>query len=150
MSKKEKILAQLSDQRKGLKKMNLSMVGDLQSAIERMKSYDLEDSYSVAFTDYEYAVDLMESLKNAVRDYLSSEKKFTTESYDHSQAYQEAANLYGEITTQLDSLGVEESPEIRQYGDDLAEGEAKGQAAFEKTQSEFKDHNKLVDISDFN
>ena len=35
------------------------MVSDLQAAIERMKSYDLEDWYSVAFTDDEYAVDLM-------------------------------------------------------------------------------------------
>ena len=144
MSKKEKILAQLSDQRKGLKKMNLSMVGDLQSAIERMKSYDLEDSYSVAFTDYEYAVDLMESLKNAVRDYLSSEEKFTTESYEHSEAYQEAANLYGEITTQLDSLGVEESPEISQYGQDLAEGEDKGMTAWNREQNDFPLHNELV------
>ena len=150
MSKKEKILAKLSDQRKGLKKINLSMVGDLQSAIERMKSYDVEYDYDKAFTEYEYALDLMEQARQAANTYVESYSKFEENTYDQWEAYQEASRLYGEITTQLDSLGVEESPEIRQYGDDLVEGEAKGQAAFEKTQSEFKDHNKLVDISDFN
>ena len=35
------------------------MVSDLQTAIEDMKSYDLRDSYNIAFTDYEYALGLL-------------------------------------------------------------------------------------------
>ena len=146
MSKKEKILAKLSEQRKGLKKMNLSMVGDLQSAIERMKSYDLEDSYSVAFTEYEYALGLMEEAKRAADKYISDYDNLERDLDNQWEAYQEASRLYEEITTQLDSLGVEESPEISQYGQDLAEGEAIGQESFNRTQSDFGDHNDLVDL----
>ena len=147
---KEKILAKLSDQRKGLKKLNLSMVSDLQAAIERMKSYDVEYAYDKTFTEYEYALGLMEQARSAANKYIEDKSEFLDTIDSQWEAYQEASRLYGEITEQLYSLGIEESPEIRQYGDDLAEGETKGQAAFETTQSEFREHNALVDISDFN
>ena len=143
---KEKILAKLSDQRKGLKKLNLSMVSDLQTAIEDMKSYDLRDSYNIAFTDYEYALGLMLEARTAVREYLQTSDKYNDDMNDQWASYQEASRLYGEITEQLYSLGIDESPEIEQYGTDLAEGETEGQDAYSRYESDFPDHNELVDL----
>lgn len=150
MNKREKILAKLSDQRKGLKKVNLSMVSDLQNAIERMKSYDVEDAYYSAFTEYEYALGLMEEAKRAANKYIEDSQKMDETLNAQWEAYQEASNIYGEIIQQLDSLGLPESPQIENYGNDLAEGERQGQEAFGRTQSDFGQHNDLVDISDFN
>ena len=143
---KEKILAKLSDQRKGLKKLNLSMVSDLQTAIEDMKSYDLGEAYSRANTDYEYALGLLLEARSSVRDYLQSSDRFDQDMNDQWASYQEASRLYGEITDQLSSLGIEESPEILQYGYDLAEGETAGQEAYSRYESDFPDHNELVSL----
>ena len=70
MSKKEKILAKLSDQRKGLEKVHLSIMSDLKAAVETMKSYDVEDAYYSAFTEYEYALGLMEQARIAANKYI--------------------------------------------------------------------------------
>jgi len=145
---KKEFFANLATQRKANKKYSLSLMTDLTAAIERMKSYDLEYSYDVAFTEYEYAVGLLESAKNAADRYIASHEEFVTKGNDQWEAYQEASNLYGQISDQLFDLGIEESPQLTQYGNDLAEGETQGQKAFDQTQSEFSDHNELVDVSD--
>ena len=147
--KKEKFLAELNKKRP-IKKLALSMISDLSEAITKMKSFDLENEYSVAFTEYENALYLMEQAKNAADKYISSYDDFSNSADEHWEAYQAASDVYGQISQQLFDLGIDESPELSQYGDDLAEGETAGQKAFDQTQSEFSEHNELVDISNFN
>tara|TARA_R110002020_G_scaffold101523_1_gene239062 strand:- start:1550 stop:1996 length:447 start_codon:yes stop_codon:yes gene_type:complete len=143
---KKEFFANLETQRKANKKYSLSLMTDLTAAIERMKSFDLEYSYDVAFTEYEYALGLLDSLKNAADRYIASYDEFSQRADEQWEAYQEASNLFGQISDQLIDLGVEESPQLTQYGNDLAEGETQGQKAFDQTQREFLDHNELVDI----
>lgn len=150
MSKKEKILAKLNDQRKGLKKINLSIISDLKAALENMRSYDIEYDYDKAFTEYEYALDLMEQARQAANAYVESYSKFEENAYEHWEAYTEASTKFGELELQLDYLGIEPSSEIESYRDEIVEGERQGQEAFSRTQSDFGRHNDLVDISDFN
>ena len=144
---KEKFLHQLSRQKDGnVKKLNLSAMSDLADAINDMQSYDLEYSYSTTFTEYEYALGLMEQAKAAADKYVSTYDSFSDDADNQWEAYQKASDLYSEVSSQLYDLGIEESPELAKYGDFLAEGETQGQKAFEQTQSEFSEHNELVDL----
>ena len=150
MNKKEKILAKLSDQRKGLKKVHLSIMSDLKAAVETMKSYDVEDAYYSAFTEYEYALGLMEEAKRAANKYIEDSQKMDETLNAHWEAYTEASTKFGELELQLDYLGIEPSSEVESLRDSVVEGERQGQEAFGRTQSDFGQHNDLVDISDFN
>ena len=147
--KKEKFFAALNKKRPS-KKLALSMISDLSEAITKMKSYDLENEYSVAFTDYENSLGLLETLKNAADDFVQSYGKFETSSVEHWEAYQAASDIYRQISDQLSDLGIDESPELSQYGDDLAEGEDAGRKSFDQTQNEFGQYNEILDISNFN
>ena len=150
MNKKEKILQQLSDQRIAAKKYSLSLMSDLQVAIDEVKSFDLEYSFDKVFTEYEVALFALEEAKRTADKYIEEKRIFVDNADAQWESYQRASELYSQISNQLYDLGVEESPELSQYGDDLAEAETAGQKAFEQTQSEFSDHNELVDVSNFN
>jgi|TARA_R110002012_G_scaffold305717_1_gene509963 tetratricopeptide (TPR) repeat protein len=151
MNTKEKFLLQLNKFKpKGLNKISLSAMSDLSSAISEMQSYDLEGDYDKASNAYEEAISLMEQAKRAADKYIPLYSDFEKNAYDQWEAYQKASKEYLEISSQLYDLGVDESPELAQYGNALADGETTGQKAFEQTQSEFGDHNELVDISSFN
>ena len=148
---KEKFLQQLSRQKDGnVKKLNLSAMSDLADAINDMQSYDLEYEFSTAFTEYEYALGLMEQAIAAADKYIPAYSKFEEMSSVQWEAYQKASDLYSEVSSQLYDLGIEESPELAKYGDFLAEAETQGQKAFQQTQEDFPEHNELVDISNFN
>jgi hypothetical protein len=146
---KEKFLAELNKKRPS-KKLALSMMSDLSEAIATMKAFDLENKYDVAFTEYENALGLMEQARNAADKYIGAKSDFVDSGNEHWASYETASELYHEIYNQLRDLGVDESPEISDLGNDLAEGENAGVEFFEKTQSEFSEHNELVDISNFN
>ena len=151
MNTKEKFLHQLSRQKDGnVKKLNLSAMSDLADAINDMQSYDLEYEFSTAFTEYEYALGLMEQAIAAADKYIPAKNKFVDAADDQWEAYQKASGLHTEVSNQLYDLGIEESPELAKYGGFLAEAETQGQKAFEQTQSDFPEHNELVDISNFN
>ena len=150
MSKKEKILAKLSEQRKNLKKINLSIVSDLQESINALNAFDIERDYDVAITDYRYALGLMEQAIQAANTYVESYSKFEENIGFHFERYAEASQLLGELELQLDYLGVEPSGEIESYSNIVEENESLAQDAFDKSQSDFGKHNDLVDISDFN
>ena len=145
---KEKFLAELKRQRPT--KVNLSMVSDLSEAVTEMRSYDLENKFDVAFTEYENALGLMEQARNAADRYIEASRNFDDAASEHWGSYETARDLYFEIYNQLQDLGVSESPEISDFGNAVAEGETAGQKAFEQTQSEFSEHNDLVDVSNFN
>jgi hypothetical protein len=145
---KEKFLAELQKQRPS--KVNLSMVSDLSEAVTEMRSYDLEGKFSTAMTEYENALGLMEQARNAADKYIEANRDFDDAASEHWATYETARDLYFEISNQLQDLGVSESPEISDFGNAVAEGEAAGQKAFDQTQSEFSEHNELVDISNFN
>ena len=150
MSKKEKILAKLSDQRKGLKKVNLSIVSELEESINELNAFDIERDYDVAITEYEYALGLIEQAKEAANSYVESYSKFEENIANHFERYAQANQLLGELRLQLDYLGVEPSSEIESYGNIVEENESLAQDAYNKSQSDFGKHNDLVDISDFN
>ena len=145
---KEKFLAELKRQRPT--KVNLSMVSDLSEAVTEMRSYDLENKFDVAFTEYENALGLMEQARNAADRYIEASRNFDDAANEHWGSYETARDLYFEVYNQLQDLGVSESPEISDFGNAVAEGETAGQKAFDQTQSEFSEHNELVDISNFN
>ena len=145
---KEKFLAELKKQRPT--KVNLSMVSDLSEAVTEMRSYDLENKFDVAFTEYENALGLMEQARNAADKYIPAYSDFETASYEQWESHQKASDLYHEIYNQLQDLGVEGSPEISDLGNELADGETAGQKGFEQTQSDFGEHNQILDISNFN
>jgi hypothetical protein len=146
---KEKFLAELQKKRPS-KKLALSMMSDLSEAITEMKSFELENKFDVAFTEYENALGLMDQARNAADKFIPAYSDFETASYEQWEAYQRASNLYHEIYNQLQDLGVEESPEISDLGNDLAEGETAGMKSHDQTQSEFAEHNQILDISNFN
>ena len=147
MNTKEKFLLQVNKfKSKGLNKINLSAMTDLAAAISEMQAYDLEGDYDRAKSEYVDAMGLMEQAKNAASNYIALYDSFSMNADDQWEAYQKASDAYGEISDKLYDLGVEESPELAQYGDALAEGETKGQKAFDQTQNEFDDHNELVDL----
>ena len=145
----QKFFAELNKKRPS-KKLALSLMSDLSEAITEMKSYDLENKYDVAFTEYENALGLREQAMNAADKYIEANRVFDDNIQEQWASYQQASDLYHEIYNQLQDLGFEESPEISDLGNDLAEGETAGQKAFDQTQSEFSEHNELVDISNFN
>ena len=145
---KEKFLAELKRQRPT--KVNLSMVSDLSEAVTEMRSYDLEGKFSTAMTEYDNAIRLMDEARNAADKYIEAGRDFDNAANEQWGAYETARDLYFEVYNQLQDLGVSESPEISDFGNAVAEGEEAGQKAFEQTQSEFSEHNELVDISNFN
>jgi len=145
---KEKFLAELSKQRPT--KINLSAVSDLSEAVTEMRSYDLENKFNVAFTEYENALGLMEQARNAADKYVEAERAFTDASDEHWASYETARDLYFDVYNQLQDLGVSESPEVSDFGIAVADGEEAGQKAFDHTQNDFSEHNELVDISNFN
>tara|TARA_R100001463_G_scaffold131537_1_gene191629 strand:- start:938 stop:1390 length:453 start_codon:yes stop_codon:yes gene_type:complete len=150
MNKKEKILAQLSNQKKSLTKYKLSLMTDLRAAIEDMKSYDLQSSFDNAFTEYEYALGLMQEAKKAADTYIEASRKFDDDMSEQWDYYLNAKDIYFEVTDQLQDLGVPESQEITDMGNDIANAESEGQDAYSKYESDFSEHNELVDISNYN
>tara|TARA_R110000824_G_scaffold382472_1_gene575675 strand:- start:108 stop:560 length:453 start_codon:yes stop_codon:yes gene_type:complete len=150
MNKKEKILQQLSDQRIAAKKYSLSLMSDLRTAVEEMRSYDLQSSYDTTFTEYEHALGLMEQARNAADNYIGASNKFDDDLQEQWASYERARDLYFEVYNQLQDLGVPESSELSDLGNAVAEGETAGQKGFDQTQSEFSEHNELVDVSNFN
>jgi hypothetical protein len=145
---KEKFLAELKRQRPT--KVNLSMVSDLSEAVAEMRSYDLEGKFSTAMTEYDNALGLMEQARNAADKYIEANRDFDDAANEQWGSYETARDLYFEVYNQLQDLGVSESPEISDFGNAVSDGETAGQKAYDQTQSEFSEHNELVDISNFN
>lgn len=146
--KKEKFLAELSKQRPT--KINLALVDELNTLVDEMKSFGLENKYDVAFTEYENALGLMNQAINAADKFIPAYSDFETAAYEQWEVYQQAKEKYFEITNQLQDLGIAESPHLTDLFSEIANGEQIGMKAFEQTQSEFSEHNELVDISNFN
>ena len=145
---KEKFLAELKRQRPT--KINLALMSDLKDLVAEMKSYDLESKFSTAMSDYDNAIRLMDEARNAADKYVPAYSEFETASYEHWEVYRKAQETYFEITNRLQDLGVSESPELSDLFSEIANGEEVGMKSNEQTQSEFPDHNELVDISNFN
>jgi hypothetical protein len=146
--KKEKFFAELNKKRPS--KVNLSMVSDLSEAVTEMRSYDLEGKFSIAMSEYDNALGLMDQARNAADKYIEASRDFDDAASEHWGSYETARDLYFEVYNQLQDLGVSESPEISDFGNAVGDGETAGQKAFEQTQSEFGQHNELVDVSNFN
>jgi hypothetical protein len=146
--KKEKFFAELSKQRPT--KINLALVDELNTLVDEMKSFDLENKFDVVITEYENALGLMNQAINAADKYVPLYSEFEGAAYEQWEVYQKAQEKYFEITNQLQDLGIAESPHLTDLFREIANGEQIGMKAFEQTQSEFRDHNALVDISNFN
>ena len=123
MSKKEKILAKLSEQRKGLKKVNLSLIGDLQNDNEAIKSIDLQNVYDLAFTDYEFALGKFEEAQRSVEEFIGSFDRLSDAVDNVEDLLISAGQNLSEIKNQLDSLGIEPNAEINMIEDELRESE---------------------------
>ena len=123
MSKKEKILAKLSEQRKGLKKVNLSLIGDLQNANEAIKDIDLRNAYDLAFTDYEFALGKFEEAQRSVEEFIDSYNGLTEAVANTENLLMSADQSLSEIKNQLDSLGIEPNAEINMIEEELRESE---------------------------
>ena len=140
---KEKFLAELKRQRPT--KINLSLMSDLSEAVTEMKSYNLETQYDTAKSLYVEALGLLNTLEGVVDRYAASYDQFEMDADFHWESYQKARDLYNDIYNQLQDLGVDESPEISNFGNEIADGETVGQKAFDQTQSEFGEHNVLIE-----
>tara|TARA_R110001599_G_scaffold343894_1_gene566954 strand:+ start:259 stop:708 length:450 start_codon:yes stop_codon:yes gene_type:complete len=145
---KEKFLAELSKQKPT--KINLALVDELNTLVDEMKSFDLENKFDVVFTEYENALGLMNQAINAADKYVPLASDFEAAAYEQWEVYQQAQEKYFEITNQLQDLGIAESPHLTDLFREIANGEQIGMKAFDQTQSEFSEHNELVDISNFN
>tara|TARA_R110000744_G_scaffold178174_3_gene297124 strand:- start:4065 stop:4517 length:453 start_codon:yes stop_codon:yes gene_type:complete len=141
---KKQFLSEVS-KHKGSRKYTLSLMTDLASAVAEMKSFNLEGQYSKAKSEYNEALSLFETFKTAADSYTSSYDNFSMDADYHWEAYEKARDIYFEVTSQLQDLGVDESPEISDIGNEIADAETIGQKAFEQTQSDFDDHNELVE-----
>ena len=146
MKIKEKILAQLSSNRKSLTKYNMSLMSDLKTAVEDMNSYDLESSHNNASSEYENALGLMEQARVAADKYIESSREFDDDMSMQWDSYTTARDLYFEVSNQLQDLGVPESPELSDLGNAVANGEEAGQKAYSDYENGFSEHNELVDI----
>ena len=123
MSKKEKILAKLSEQRNWLKKINLSLIGELQNANEALKDIELQNAYDLAFTDYEFALGKFEEAQRSVEEFIDSYNGLTEAVANTENLLMSADQSLSEIKNQLDSLGIEPNAEINMIEEELRESE---------------------------
>jgi hypothetical protein len=131
-------------------KVSLAQMADLNSIIEKLKSYDIQTELYAVEELYENAVNEAEKSRLAANQYIEKKTDLYEITGDHWDIYTEASELYQEITNQLYELGVEPSPELEAYGDILAQNEQLGQETYSEMENGFNMHNELVDISDFN
>ena len=148
MDSKEKFLEQISRQKDGdVRKVNLSAMSDLASAINAMKSYDLENKFSTAFSNYQTALNLLKNVRKAAMSYLSSYDTFIAAADKQGQQYETANDLYDEISEELSALGVSGSAELSKYGDFLSKGKAQRQKAFTQIKTKFPALKELNNIA---
>ena len=148
MNTKEKFLKQISKQNDiDVRKVNLSVMSDLASAINAMKSYDLENKFSTALSDYQTAFDLLKNVRKAAMSYLSSYDKFVAAADKQGQEFEIASDLYDEISEELSALGVSGSAELSKYGDFLSKGKAQRQKAFTQIKTKFPALKELNNIA---
>tara|TARA_R110001583_G_scaffold22461_1_gene84281 strand:+ start:1688 stop:2140 length:453 start_codon:yes stop_codon:yes gene_type:complete len=140
---KQKFFAELNKRRPS--KINLSLMSDLSSAVEEMRSYNLEAQYETAKSQYVDALGLLNTLEGVVDRYASSFDKLSMDSDFQLEAYEKARDIYFEITNQLQDLGVDESPEISNLGNEIAEGEQARVRAADQISTEFDEHDSLIE-----
>ena len=132
------------------KKVSLAQMADLQQIVDELVSYDTEHQTSWTEELYDNAVAAKDTARLEANKYFERRDIMDDVLHNHWETYQKASELYQEISNQLYDLGVEPSPELEKMREHIAANEQFGQEAFQKTQDEFRDHNELLDISDFN
>jgi len=129
-------------------KVELTRMGDLRKAVDKLKTYDLEKDLSSLRSQYKAINGVLTKLKTQSKTFVKDYGKFEGLADKQWKDYQAASKLSNELAKDLNELGMDGDSFTREYDNALADAETIGQASFKATQSDFKNYNDIVDLSE--
>jgi hypothetical protein len=123
-------------------------MGDLRKAVDKLKTYDLEKDLSSLRSQYKAINGVLTKLKTQSKTFVKDYGKFEGLADKQWKDYQAASKLSNELAKDLNELGMDGDSFTREYDNALADAETIGQASFKATQSDFKNYNDIVDLSE--
>ena len=141
---------------KELKEFNLSKVervdlgamDDLKKAVSKLKGYDLENQLSSLKGQYNSINGVLTKLKSQSKTFIKDYGKFEGILDKQWKDYQAASKLSSQIAKDLRELGIDGNSFTQEFDNALADAETIGQASFKATQSDFKNYNDIVDLTE--
>ena len=131
-----------------VQKVELTRMGDLRKAVEKLKTYDLEKDLSSLRSQYKTINGALTKLKSQsktfVKDYIKLEGKADKQWSD----YQKASKLSNQLAKDLNELGMDGDSFTREYDNALADAETIGQATYKATETDFANYNDIVDLTE--
>jgi hypothetical protein len=130
-----------------VERVQLGAIDDLKKAVSKLKSYDLENQLSALKGQYNSINGALTKLKSQSKTFIKDYGKFEGQADKQWKDYQAASKLSSQIAKELRELGIDDSF-IQEYDNALADAETIGQASFKATQSDFKNYNDIVDLTE--
>jgi len=127
-------------------KVELTRMGDLRKAVDKLKTYDLEKDLSSLRSQYKAINGALSKLKGQAKSFVNDSNKFDGLIDKQWKDYQKASKLSNQLAKDLNELGMDGDSFTREYDATLADAETIGQASFKATQSDFKNYNDIVDL----
>jgi len=129
-------------------KVELTRMGDLRKAVSKLKSYDLEKELSNLRSQYKTINGALTKLKSQSKTFIKDYVKFEGIIDKQWKDYQAASKLSNELAKDLNELGMDGDSFTREYDNALADAETIGQASYKATESDFKNYNEIVDLTE--
>ena len=131
-----------------VEKVHLGAMDDLRKAVDKLKTYDLEKDLSSLRSQYKTINGALTKLKSQSKTFVKDYGKFEGQADKQWKDYQAASKLSSQIAKDLRELGIDGASFTREYDNELADAETIGQASFKATQSDFKNYNDIVDLTE--
>jgi hypothetical protein len=131
-----------------VEKVQLGAMDDLKKAVSKLKSYDLENQLSSLKGQYNSINGALTKLKSQSKTFVKDYGKFEGQADKQWKDYQAASKLSSQIAKDLRELGIDGNSFTQEYDNALADAETIGQASFKATQSDFKNYNDIVDLTE--
>ena len=129
-----------------VEKVQLTRMGDLRKAVEKLKTYDLEKDLSSLRSQYKTINGALTKLKGQAKSFVNDSNKFDGLIDKQWKDYQKASKLSNELAKDLNELGLDGDSFTREYDTALADAETIGQASYKATENDFKNYNDIVDL----
>ena len=131
-----------------VEKVQLTRMGDLRKAVEKLKTYDLEKQLSSLRTQYKTVNGALTKLKGQAKSFVNDSNKFDGLIDKQWKDYQKASKLSNELAKDLNELGLDGDSFTREYDNALADAETIGQATYKATETDFANYNDIVDLTE--
>jgi hypothetical protein len=129
-----------------VQKVDLTRMGDLRKAVEKLKTYDLEKDLSSLRSQYKTINGALTKLKGQAKSFVNDSNKFDGLIDKQWKDYQKASKLSNQLAKDLNELGMDGDSFTREYDNALADAETIGQASYKATENDFKNYNDIVDL----